>query len=104
MAEAKENMPRNCKTVEDLEYQYWRNIRFQPPLYGADVEGSLFDEDLEVVVAPVGAEAAGVVLQGWTIRDLNTILSARLQDSKVSIPGVVTPYLYFGMWKSTFAW
>ena len=48
MAILPENNPKSVEKLEDLEYQFWRNLRFQPPLYGADVEGSLFDEDLQV--------------------------------------------------------
>eukprot|EP00192_Tetraselmis_astigmatica_P003013 CAMPEP_0117659286 /NCGR_PEP_ID=MMETSP0804-20121206/6342_1 /TAXON_ID=1074897 /ORGANISM="Tetraselmis astigmatica, Strain CCMP880" /LENGTH=586 /DNA_ID=CAMNT_0005465915 /DNA_START=150 /DNA_END=1910 /DNA_ORIENTATION=- len=88
MAMLPENNPKSAENIEDLEYQFWRNLRFQPPLYGADVEGSLFDEDL----------------QGWNLRHLNTILSRTLEEKGHSIPGVVTPYLYFGMWRSIFAW
>jgi len=33
----------------DLERRFWRNVCLQPPLYGADVEGTLFDKDLKVL-------------------------------------------------------
>ena len=26
------------------------------------------------------------------------------EDDKIEFAGINTPYLYFGMWKSTFAW
>ena len=51
-------------------------------------QGSLFDEKCN----------------GWNIRNLNTLLSRTLDAKEVFIPGVTTPYLYFGMWRSTFAW
>lgn len=32
------------KKMEEIESIYWKNISFSPPLYGADVRGSLFDK------------------------------------------------------------
>lgn len=40
----------------------------------------------------------------WNIGHLNTILDTVERESGIKIKGVNTPYLYFGMWKSTFAW
>lgn len=28
---------------EELERKYWKNVTFNPPIYGADVNGSLYD-------------------------------------------------------------
>lgn len=33
---------------EDLERKYWKNISFNPPIYGADVSGSIYDKDVDV--------------------------------------------------------
>ncbi|ESO03771.1 hypothetical protein HELRODRAFT_80169 [Helobdella robusta] len=80
--------------ADDLERRYWTNVSYNPALYGADVSGSLFDEDQHV----------------WNIGHLNTILDsvfATLGDEGkggLKIEGVNTAYLYFGMWKSAFAW
>ncbi|XP_053558540.1 lysine-specific demethylase 4C [Bombina bombina] len=73
---------------EDLERKYWKNLTFVAPIYGADVNGSLYDEDINE----------------WNISRLNTILDVIGDDCGISIEGVNTPYLYFGMWKTTFAW
>ncbi|XP_061572025.1 lysine-specific demethylase 4C isoform X2 [Cololabis saira] len=73
---------------EDLERKYWKNLTFVSPIYGADVSGSLYDEDVEE----------------WNIGHLNSILDLIEEDCGVSIQGVNTPYLYFGMWKTTFSW
>ncbi|KAM4728257.1 lysine-specific demethylase 4A-like isoform 2-T2 [Anableps anableps] len=73
---------------EELERKYWKNLTFNPPLYGADVNGSLYDPDIEE----------------WNICHLETILDTVERDSGITIEGVNTPYLYFGMWKTTFAW
>ncbi|XP_017316656.1 lysine-specific demethylase 4C [Ictalurus punctatus] len=73
---------------EDLERKYWKNVTFVPPIYGADVSGTLYDEDVEE----------------WNIGHLNSILDVIEEDCGVSIQGVNTPYLYFGMWKTSFSW
>ncbi|KAI4886619.1 hypothetical protein NFI96_012741, partial [Prochilodus magdalenae] len=73
---------------EELERRYWKNLTFNPPLYGADVSGTLYDPDVTE----------------WNIGRLNTILDTVERESGIKIKGVNTPYLYFGMWKSTFAW
>ncbi|XP_073201433.1 lysine-specific demethylase 4C isoform X13 [Lepidochelys kempii] len=73
---------------EDLERKYWKNLTFVAPIYGADINGSIYDEDIDE----------------WNIAHLNTILDVVGEDCGISIEGVNTPYLYFGMWKTTFAW
>uniref|UniRef100_A0A8K9UYE9 [histone H3]-trimethyl-L-lysine(9) demethylase n=1 Tax=Oncorhynchus mykiss TaxID=8022 RepID=A0A8K9UYE9_ONCMY len=72
---------------EDLERKYWKNLTFVSPIYGADVPGSLYDE-----------------VDEWNIGHLNSILDVIEEDCGVSIQGVNTPYLYFGMWKTSFSW
>ncbi|XP_053321954.1 lysine-specific demethylase 4C [Spea bombifrons] len=73
---------------EDLERKYWKNLTFVAPIYGADINGSLYDEHINE----------------WNISRLNTILDIVGEECGISIEGVNTPYLYFGMWKTTFAW
>ncbi|XP_058025983.1 lysine-specific demethylase 4C isoform X1 [Ahaetulla prasina] len=73
---------------EDLERKYWKNLTFVAPIYGADINGSIYNEDVNE----------------WNIAHLNTILDIVEEDCGISIEGVNTPYLYFGMWKTTFAW
>uniref|UniRef100_A0A671SR10 [histone H3]-trimethyl-L-lysine(9) demethylase n=1 Tax=Sinocyclocheilus anshuiensis TaxID=1608454 RepID=A0A671SR10_9TELE len=73
---------------DELERKYWKNLTFNPPLYGADVSGTLYEPDVTE----------------WNIGRLNTILDMVERESGITIKGVNTPYLYFGMWKSTFAW
>lgn len=79
--------PRFCD-YEDLERKYWKNVTFVPPIYGADVPGSITDDDVDE----------------WNIQRLGSILDLINQDYDVQIQGVNTAYLYFGMWKTTFAW
>ncbi|TPX64393.1 hypothetical protein SpCBS45565_g05918 [Spizellomyces sp. 'palustris'] len=73
-----------CK---ELERYYWRNITYVAPLYGADMLGSLFDH-------PLGEG------NSWNLARLDNLL----RRVNVFLPGVNSPYLYFGMWKATFAW
>ncbi|XP_055084374.1 lysine-specific demethylase 4A isoform X1 [Periophthalmus magnuspinnatus] len=78
----------NYDDFEDLERKYWKNVTFNPPIYGADVNGSLYDPNVKE----------------WNICNLGTILDTVESESGITIEGVNTPYLYFGMWKTTFAW
>ncbi|KAJ7399955.1 lysine demethylase 4A [Pitangus sulphuratus] len=73
---------------EDLERKYWKNLTFNAPIYGADVNGTLYDKHVDA----------------WNIGRLNTILDIVENESGITIEGVNTPYLYFGMWKTSFAW
>ncbi|CAG0885049.1 unnamed protein product [Cyprideis torosa] len=69
---------------DDLERQYWENVTYVAPTYGADVPGTLTDTDVDE----------------WNISRLGSILD----NIDENIEGVNTPYLYFGTWKSTFPW
>ncbi|XP_522155.4 lysine-specific demethylase 4E [Pan troglodytes] len=72
----------------DLEQRYWKSHPGNPPIYGADISSSLFEESTKQ----------------WNLGHLGTILDLLEQECGVVIEGVNTPYLYFGMWKTTFAW
>ncbi|RUS25474.1 hypothetical protein BC938DRAFT_472118 [Jimgerdemannia flammicorona] len=74
----------NVQCCRELERTYWRNLTFNQPLYGADMAGTLFDTSVK----------------SWNVNCLDNILN-RID---INLPGVNTPYLYFGMWKATFAW
>lgn len=80
----KEDFPSSAAYFNELERHYWKNITFVPPLYGADISGSLFTKETT----------------HWNIANLDNLLNR--VGSKV--PGVNTPYLYFGSWKATFSW
>ncbi|PYH88953.1 jumonji family transcription factor [Aspergillus ellipticus CBS 707.79] len=70
---------------EELETAYWKSLMFNNPLYGADMPGSLFDDDITT---------------SWNVARLPNLLDVIGQK----VPGVNTAYLYLGMWKATFAW
>lgn len=42
--------------------------------------------------------------KSWNVAHLESALSRLLPSSNKGLPGVNTPYLYFGMWRATFAW
>ena len=75
-------------SYEELEQLYWKENLDETklaPIYGADVEISITDPEVDV----------------WNIKKLDSILTDVLDEQ---IPGVNTPYLYVGMWKATFSW
>lgn len=72
-------------TIALMERYFWRNLSFHETMYGADLQGSLFKSDPE---------------NKWNVSCLESLLST----VNVPVPGVTTPYLYFGMYKATFAW
>ncbi|XP_068626135.1 lysine-specific demethylase 4C-like [Battus philenor] len=84
---AKYCTPRHIN-YDDLERKYWKNVTYVAPIYGADVNGSITDPDVKE----------------WNINHLGTILDFVNSDYGIEIDGVNTAYLYFGMWKTTFAW
>lgn len=82
-AEAFNNVT-NGKSCVEVEKEFWKNINFSPPLYGADFMQSLFDQGVP-----------------WNLAELKTFLSDGLPEK---ISGVTYPYLYVGCWKSMFGW
>jgi hypothetical protein len=73
--------PERC---EELERIYWKTLTYAPPLYGADLLGTLFDDSTKI----------------WNLNKLPNLLDVL----GTKVPGVNTAYLYLGMWKATFAW
>lgn len=76
------------QVLDELDRLFWRSVLHRTPMYGADLEGSLFDDD---------------VCQNWNPKHLDTILNS-LDDERGQIPGVHKPYLYIGMYGSMFCW
>ncbi|KAJ3393310.1 hypothetical protein HDU92_007871 [Lobulomyces angularis] len=74
------------KYCEELERYYWKYIIFKSASYGADLMGSLFEN----------SKSGGK----WNLNRLDNLLN----KIEAALPGVNVPYLYFGSWKSTFAW
>lgn len=78
--------------LDELARFYWRRVgpTMESTIYGADVPGSLFGGDRAC---------------GWNVAQLDTCLQLLRADQsgQAEILGVTSPYLYFGMWASTFA-
>jgi len=73
-----------AERCDELEDKYWKSLSFSNPMYGADMPGSLFDDDTKE----------------WNVAKLPNLLDLLGQP----IPGVNTTYLYLGMWRATYAW
>jgi len=81
--------------LDTLALKFWKRLGpiMEAPLYGADLEGSLFN----------GANACG-----WNVEQLQSCIKLLCSDAPLAehgfrLPGVTTAYLYAGMWGSTFA-
>lgn len=88
MCESSKYRPPENTSYDELDALYWKEIKSSVPLYGAGMNGSLIDANCNV----------------WNINRLNTIFDYVKKDYCEEILGVNTPYLYFGMWKTPFAW
>jgi len=88
LSEERHPTPVHNDPEKDLDRLFWKNIFTNPSIYGADVSGTLYDPDVEE----------------FNLTKLNTILDNIQDDYGVTIQGVNTTYLYFGMWKSSFCW
>ncbi|KPI41813.1 DNA damage-responsive transcriptional repressor RPH1 [Cyphellophora attinorum] len=73
-----------AERCDELEDKYWKSLNFSNPMYGADMAGSLFDDQTKE----------------WNVAKLPNLLDL----IGAPIPGVNTAYLYLGMWRATFAW
>jgi hypothetical protein len=107
-----EELPHGMKkedyTIEllrEVERRYWRTLTFgEPPMYGADMKG-------EFLLLSRSTSTDGMYLgslfddqtKAWNVASLGDLLP-KLAPVSCKIPGVVSPYLYFGMWRATFAW
>uniref|UniRef100_A0A513TZI7 [histone H3]-trimethyl-L-lysine(9) demethylase n=1 Tax=Brachionus koreanus TaxID=1199090 RepID=A0A513TZI7_9BILA len=88
LANSKNHQTPSHKDFAELERKYWKNLTFNPAIYAADISGTLTDPDQPY----------------WNINKLGSILDDLKDECKLTIEGVNTAYLYFGMWKASFAW
>lgn len=79
------SMVRRFRIEKRKQEKLFVNIALSP---GADVSGTMTDEDVNC----------------FNINRLGSILDYVEKDYHKAISGVNTSYLYFGMWKTTFAW
>jgi len=92
MASKPENQPSKAaledETHSTLEREFWKKVTYNPPTYCADVAGTLFDGNN----------------WGWDVSKLDSLLSRTLKKRGITLDGVNSSYLYFGMWRALFAW
>lgn len=69
------------------EDDYWNNVESLSPQYGADIPGSLFQDDYAT----------------WNLKMIPNILWHMFSIEGLRIQGILTPSLYFGTAGSTFA-
>jgi hypothetical protein len=89
----------NEKSIDILERKFWKRLgpTMESSMYGADMDGTLFSKDDNADF-------------DWNLSKLQSCLQLLLMDQDDTdnkkgwggIPGVTTPYLYFGMWASVF--
>lgn len=72
---------------QEIEQFFWKNLHLPSPVYGCDLKGSLFDDSIS---------------SSWDLRKLNSCLSDGL--GKMNLEGITNPYLYFGSFRTMFAW
>ena len=72
---------------QGVEQHFWDNLHKKSPLYGCDIKGSLFSENNP---------------SQWNLRHLPSCLNDGL--GKTVLEGINSPYLYYGNFRSMFAW
>ena len=72
---------------QEVEAFFWDNLHLPSPLYGCDIKGSLFETDDP---------------SPWNLQNLASCLQDGL--GKMTLDGINSPYLYFGNFRSMFAW
>ena len=70
-----------------MSKQLWTNLHLRSPLYGADVRQSLFRTPARST---------------WNLNSLDSLLGD-ITGTR-SVPGINTPYLYIGGFRTMFAW
>ena len=74
-----------AKNFGAIEASFWKNLSYgEPPSYGADMSGSLYPKDMDI----------------WNLDKLDTMLHRLMNERE--LPGVLSAYLYFGMWRAFF--
>ena len=115
--------PPKAKDYDELERKYWKNVTYHQPLYGADIPGSFTDPDVKewninhlgmcvcvcvraCIPAPSDHTRVTILLSYSRLLrvSVESILDTVQGEYGIKIPGVNTAYLYFGMWKTSFAW
>ena len=88
-------------THATLEREFWKKVAYDPPTYCADVAGTLFDAPSDDATSD---DADARLAKGWDVSRLDSLLSRTLKEKNITLDGVNSSYLYFGMWRALFAW
>jgi len=75
-----DSLPPAKETPEEVERRFWRNITLRPPLYGADVPGSLFDADLKVSSTQCRSPVVDAVFYTYTKSVFTKSVQKALQE------------------------
>jgi hypothetical protein len=100
----------NVDACRELERKFWRGLSIgEPSWYGADLKGkqsvTVHDQDVSQLIFVKCCSPGSLFTEettAWNVASLPNVLN-RL-NLKRKVPGVNTPYLYFGMWAAAFAW
>lgn len=106
MTSSEETSHLTTDQYKDIERHYWRNITFHQPMYGADLLGSKFSMTSLFFFFLTSINLNSIIAlfnESVTSWNPNT-LDNTLNKLGVVVPGVNSPYLYYGMWKATFPW
>jgi hypothetical protein len=82
-SKSESNEPKWKEDLEKVDELFWKNLENDSPLYAYDIPKTLFKNGVH-----------------WDLNNLENLLGY----IRCEIPGVTTPYLYFGSWKSNFSW
>jgi jumonji domain-containing protein 2 len=95
------------EVCDELARKFWRRLgpTMEPPVYGADMEGTLFNKDSYACGWNVNKLESCLCLLRADVKDGDGSCgsSGGGDDDEFHLPGVTSAYLYFGMWASAFA-
>eukprot|EP01088_Endostelium_zonatum_P018573 TRINITY_DN6009_c0_g1_i1.p1 TRINITY_DN6009_c0_g1~~TRINITY_DN6009_c0_g1_i1.p1 ORF type:complete len:469 (-),score=130.81 TRINITY_DN6009_c0_g1_i1:28-1401(-) len=89
-------------SIKQIESNFWKTLTSNSPLYGADMEGTFFEESKSNSNSNSNSDfnpGPQSISNPWDLMHLDSLLLRKLGPG---VPGVTTPYLYFGMYKSLF--
>jgi hypothetical protein len=97
----------SVEACKELERKFWRGLGSgQSSWYGADLQGEwdLIKMRSSFLIMLHTGSLFTDKTTSWNVAHLPNFLTQLLNRLKTFVPGVNTPYLYFGMWAAAFAW
>lgn len=107
---------------KEVEKRFWKSLGplCETPMYGADLQGTLFGEDpasgwnlnrldnmIKLLPSNLPGEDEGCVVEDWVAsQQLTRPLGHNYHSCVSCVPliGITSSMLYFGMWRAMFAW